>query len=42
MVYGINYQEVRRDPMLEKYLEDLCFDAASKLDSQQMIRFDMA
>lgn len=40
MCYGINYHELRADPMLEMYLKDLCTDAAQRLDSRQMIRFD--
>lgn len=42
MVYGIDYKEARSDPTLSGYLENLCSRAAQKLDSNQMIRFDMS
>lgn len=41
MCYGISYQELRTNPSLDAYLEDLCFSAAQKLDNNQMIRFDI-
>ncbi|KAI6233172.1 hypothetical protein M3Y99_00943000 [Aphelenchoides fujianensis] len=42
LVYGIDYQEIRDNPDLSAFLNDLCFGAAEKLDASQMIRFDKA
>ncbi|CAD5207281.1 unnamed protein product [Bursaphelenchus okinawaensis] len=40
IAYGIDYREVRESPDLQVYLEDLCYSAAQRLDTNQMIRFD--
>lgn len=40
MAYGIKYQEMQDDPNLNEYLTDFCYDAAKKLDANQMINFD--
>jgi replicative superfamily II helicase len=41
LAYGIDYKEVRTDPTLSAYLQDLCFRTAQRIDQNQMIRFDM-
>lgn len=38
--YGLDYVEVRKDPQLREYLEDIVCDAARKLDANKMIRYD--
>ncbi|CAD5212065.1 unnamed protein product [Bursaphelenchus xylophilus] len=40
IAYGIDYREMRENPDLQAYLEDLAYAAAQRLDSNQMIRFD--
>eukprot|EP00094_Tigriopus_californicus_P013560 TCALIF_13117-PA protein Name:"Similar to ascc3 Activating signal cointegrator 1 complex subunit 3 (Gallus gallus)" AED:0.06 eAED:0.06 QI:112/0.94/0.95/1/0.78/0.75/20/319/2227 len=40
LVYGISYQELRDDPLLEIKRRDIITDAAKRLDKAKMIRFD--
>ncbi|XP_061176706.1 activating signal cointegrator 1 complex subunit 3-like [Saccostrea echinata] len=40
LVYGINYNAVENDPLLEQHRRDLIVDAGRKLDKAQMVRFD--
>lgn len=40
LVYGISYQELRDDPLLELKRRDIITDAARRLDKAKMIRFD--
>uniref|UniRef100_A0A7E4USK6 MIF4G domain-containing protein n=1 Tax=Panagrellus redivivus TaxID=6233 RepID=A0A7E4USK6_PANRE len=40
MAYGMNYSEMRGDPTLTSFLNDLCFHAAKRLDQNRMIVFD--
>ncbi|KAI1690567.1 sec63 brl domain-containing protein [Ditylenchus destructor] len=40
LIYGINWQEVRKDPELKQFLTDLCYNSAKKLDQNKMIKFD--
>ncbi|OWF45882.1 Activating signal cointegrator 1 complex subunit 3 [Mizuhopecten yessoensis] len=40
LVYGINFNTLETDPMLEAHRRDLITDAGRKLDKTRMIRFD--
>ncbi|XP_025099015.1 LOW QUALITY PROTEIN: activating signal cointegrator 1 complex subunit 3-like [Pomacea canaliculata] len=40
LVYGISYDQLENDPLLEKHRYDLIVNAGRKLDKARMVRFD--
>ncbi|ESO93256.1 hypothetical protein LOTGIDRAFT_189896 [Lottia gigantea] len=42
LAYGINYNKIETDPMLEKHRHDLIIGAGRRLDKARMIRFNEA